>query len=289
MKSLLVSVCAVLVVCVVGTLALESRAAPSARAIRVRAATSGSPAIPPRTAAPDLSPRPLGVGGVWHLRFDDEFNGHALDRSKWQPNWRGASSSSVTAPDDPSGQSCMDPRQVTETHGHVDLAAVARRCVTAGGRVYQYASGLIETRRTFTFTYGFMQARVFIPAAHGVPVNFPGFWATGTGHWPDAGEIDVLDFLASCHRGLGVYFTSLHHATGDCVRTSRPQGWHTFGAEWEPHIVRYFFDGRRVGQVRAGVTHTPMFLVVNNSLDSDQGGPISVPATMAVDYVRVWQ
>ncbi len=287
MKSLLVSVCAVVVVCVVGAIALESRMAPGSRAIPVRAATA--PPIRVRAATPHLSPQPRGVGGAWRLRFDDEFNGHALDLSRWQPNWRGASSASVTAPDDPRGLSCMDPRQVTEGHGHLELAAIARRCVTPSGRVYRYASGLIETRRTFTFTYGFMQARILIPAAHGVPVNFPGFWATGTGKWPAAGEIDVLDFLEPCRRGLGVYFTSLHHSAGTCVRTSRPQGWHTFGAEWEPRMVRYFFDGKLIGQVREGVTHTPMFLVVNNSLDAGEGGPVSVPATLAVDYVRVWQ
>jgi hypothetical protein len=37
--------------------------------------------------------------------------------------------------------------------------------------------------------------------------------------------------------------------------------------------------------VTSGITSAPMFLV----LDYAAGGPIQVPDTMKVDYVRVWQ
>ena len=42
------------------------------------------------------------------------------------------------------------------------------------------ASGLVNTRNTFRFTFGLVEARVYIPAGHGRnPANFPAFWATG--------------------------------------------------------------------------------------------------------------
>ena len=118
------------------------------------------------------------------LLFDDEFNGKALDLSKWQPNWLGATNATITKPVNSEELSCYDPHQVTEPgDGRLHLNAVRRSCHAANGVTYSMASGLVETRKHFTFTYGYLEARIWLPTGTSQTMNWPAFWAAGTGVW----------------------------------------------------------------------------------------------------------
>ena len=70
---------------------------------------------------------------------------------------------------------------------------------------------------------------------------------------------------------------------------SNPGGWHTFGADWEPKSITFYYDGVRVGRIGKDVTSAPMYLILNLAISTTVGGPLSVPAKVDVDYVRVWQ
>ncbi|MCU1490376.1 MAG: hypothetical protein JWM85_1781, partial [Acidimicrobiaceae bacterium] len=65
--------------------------------------------------------------------------------------------------------------------------------------------------------------------------------------------------------------------------------WHTYGADWEPGSVTYYYDGAPVGRVTSGITSSPMYLILNLAIDNQFGGRKLAPADMLVDYVRVWQ
>lgn len=65
-------------------------------------------------------------------------------------------------------------------------------------------------------------------------------------------------------------------------------GWHVFGANWQAGSVTYYYDGKAVGSITSGITSAPMYLILENSGGSFGGPPVR-PATMQVDYVRVWQ
>ena len=52
---------------------------------------------------------------------------------------------------------------------------------------------------------------------------------------------------------------------GGCDREFAP-GWHTFASDWRPGSVTYYYDGRRVGIVSAGVTGQPMYVLIDNSV-----------------------
>jgi beta-glucanase (GH16 family) len=65
-------------------------------------------------------------------------------------------------------------------------------------------------------------------------------------------------------------------------------GWHTYGADWEPGVVNYYYDGVLVGSTKSGVTSSPMYLILDYAVGR-WGGPVKAPATMKVDYVRVWR
>jgi beta-glucanase (GH16 family) len=217
----------------------------------------------------------------WHLVFDSEFNGSSLDRSQWSTGWFG---SGVTRGANRLEQECMDPAQVSVANGALDLTAVAKK-ETCDGVTEPYASGIVTTDGLFSFTYGYMEARIWLPGSGSI-TDWPAFWALGQNH-PTDGEIDIVEGIdgravAHFHNSAGkqgpMYGTSTF--TG---------GWHTFAADWEPGSVTYYFDGTEIGSFTSGITSAPMYLVLDQALSTAITSPDTTPATMRVDYVRVWQ
>lgn len=146
--------------------------------------------------------------------------------------------------------------------------------------------GIVSTNPTagghYQFTYGAIEARIYLPASGNQIANWPAWWTDGQ-NWPTDGEIDVIEGL----HGQACYHFPPANNQGGCPAGTYT-GWHTFGALWEPGIVTYYYDGQKVGTISSGITSAPMYLILENSIGSSSG-PIVMPATMQVDYVRVWQ
>jgi hypothetical protein len=229
-------------------------------------------------SAPAPAPAPSG-----RVLFEDDFNDASLDLSKWQPNWLGGSDGSVTKPVNTAEQSCYDPSQVSVSGGSLHLRADNRRCVDDHGQSYSYASGLVNSRNHFTFTFGHVEARVWLPGGTSVS-NWPAVWATGIGSWPTTGELDIMEGLAGDNCW---HFHSDAGGPGGCSNVGTSSGWHTFAADWRPGRVTVSYDGKQVGQLAANITAAPMFLVLNLALSSKEAPPISTPSEMLVDYIRV--
>jgi beta-glucanase (GH16 family) len=211
--------------------------------------------------------------------FDSEFNGSSLDTSQWSTGWFG---SGITQPVNSYEQQCYDPAQVSVANGELDLTAIAK-AENCGGVTRPYASGMVSTYGLFSFTYGYMEARIWLPGSDSI-ADWPAFWADGQ-NWPTDGEIDVLE-------GLGgqacVHFHNPAGGPGTCLSGDFAGGWHTFAADWEPGSIAYFYDGTEIWQDTSGITSAPMDLIINLALYSSFS-PDSAPATMRVDYIRVWQ
>ena len=234
-----------------------------------------------------VSVKPTGVRGDWKLTFDDEFNGTSLDTARWSTGWYG---SGITPPVDSTEKDCYDPAQVTEGGGTLDLTLI-QKSENCGISDPVYTTGLVSTQGKFSFTHGFFEARVWLPAAAGGPgeaANWPDVWADGQS-WPEDGEIDIAE-------GLGGEVCAHFHGPADptgvgaggrtgCPAGNYAGGWHTFGADWEPGIVTYYYDGVDIGSVTSGITSAPMFLILSYA----SGDPFQAPDTMRVDYMRVWQ
>jgi beta-glucanase (GH16 family) len=229
---------------------------------------------------------PDGVPGDWALKFDDEFNGTGLNTADWSTGWYG---SGITPPANNAEDNCDDPAEVSEGGGALSLSLVqqSENC----GRQEDYAAGLVSTMNSFSFTYGFIEARVWLPGVPGNPgevANWPGVWTDGQ-NWPEDGEIDVAEGIngqvcAHFHGPDNPGGIAAGGGTG-CSGGNYTDGWHTFAADWEPGSITYYYDGTDIGSVTSGVTSAPMFIV----LDYAAGGDLSAPAAMKVDYVRVWQ
>lgn len=228
---------------------------------------------------PAPAPLPHGDPGSWNLVFDDEFGGTHLNTSLWSVGWFG---SGITGPLTPNALECFDPAQVKQHHGQLDLS-FRLRPETCGGAQRPYTGAIVTTNGKFSFTYGFVEVRARLPGAHGVVYDWPDFWTDGQ-NWPADGEDDVVEGLQghACW-----HFHSLAGMPGRCDRTPLSHGWHTFGADWEPGSVTYYYDGQVIGTITTGITSSPMYLIISIGGDP-RVGPVH-RATFRIAYVRVWQ
>ncbi len=229
---------------------------------------------------------PIGIPGRWRLVLNSVFSGRRLP-PHWRTGWFGGG---VTSPVNSSELACYSPANVSfpgDGTMHLDVSPAPSRC---GGLLRPYTGAMVSTdpidgrRGTgFQYTYGVLQARVYIPAAAGLIADWPAVWTDGQS-WPVDGEDDLMEGLngTACF-----HFHDQSGAPGGCDRHLAP-GWHTFASDWRPGVVTYYYDGARVGAVATGVTAAPMYLLIDNTV-SPRGSRVTAPASMRVQYVRVWQ
>jgi beta-glucanase (GH16 family) len=241
------------------------------------------------TAAPTMTTEPpttttttTAARGGPALLFDDEFNGSSLDATKWSKGWLAPG---VTPPVNGSEAECYDPNQVTVGNGELDLT-MAARTETCGGVTRTLASGIVNSDSTFRFTYGYAEARIWMPAG---PPLWPAWWTDGQ-NWPTNGEIDVVEAYGT---DSNVEF-HYHYAGcgGDCGpggQTSLPgsiSGWHTYAVNWQRGSISWYYDGVQVWSfASSNVTSSPQYLILNLAAKSPT---VVVPSVMRVDYVRVY-
>lgn len=242
-------------------------------------AASGAGATPP-------------VAGNWHATYDDEFNGTSLN-----PVWHTAEvwDHAVTVV----GQGeleAYDASGVSVSDGQLHLTA--RKDNQYG---VPYVSGLVTTggdqtnpaQSTFSFQYGYMEVRAKIPAGQGL---WPAIWMVAS-NWSD-GEIDLMEVLAGDPHSA---FSTVHHAALNesqgfaKVGADLSASFHTYGVDWEPDHITFYLDGVATATVTEPslIPHQPMYPIMNLAVGGAWGGPPNAgtqfPATMDIDYIRVWQ
>jgi beta-glucanase (GH16 family) len=228
---------------------------------------------------------PMGQANAgWVLTFHDEFDGTALDTSRWNDQyWHGRTHSNneleYYAPD---GYEVRD--------GRLRLKGERR---AMGGR--DYTSGMITSLGHFAQTYGYFEIRARFPKGKGL---WPAFWLLPTTKkWPP--EIDVLEILG--HEPTKVYFSThwrdeqgQHRGnTSSYTGPDFSADFHTFAAEWKPGEVIWYVDGVERGRSTAGVPAEPMYVIANLAIGGDwPGNPTlgtTFPGVMEIDYIRVYK
>lgn len=275
---------------------------------------SGPLQTPTPTPTPSPSPTPAGT-----LLFSDEFDSGRLNREIWNVEgpafW--VNNELQAYIDEATTISFANPDGAED--GALVLKPVSRPgFVTPTGRVTDFVSGRINTRDRFDVTYGRIAARIRMPDAVGV---WPAFWMLGYGQWPDAGEIDIMEYV-----GVAGWTAVAMHGpgySGDTPLVQRQDfpigtdvtGWHEYAVERAADSVTFFVDDREIYRVtRADVEqHGPWrfdrteYLILNfalggtypnavNGITSPYYGMPQETAdkvvrgevAMEVDWVRVW-
>ena len=254
-------------------------------------ATSGTSAVTgpaiPGTQSPAVPPPP--ISGNWTLAFDDEFSGNALGPN-WVPHQYWNNGATIGE-----GVEESDPANVSVSNGALQLTARVDNSFGTG-----YTGALVQTggiegdsdQSTFSFKYGYAEASILIPAGTGL---WPAFWMLPAGHNDNVGEIDVMEMYDANTRNVygTVHKNGAQQQHLDATGTDLSAGWHTFAVDWEPNQITWYLDGTAYATTTNVnlIPTVPMFPIFDLAVGG-RNNPVSssdLPATMQVDYVRIWQ
>lgn len=219
-----------------------------------------------------------GLGSNWTLVFSDNFSGTSLNKTNWVPYWF---SDGTPLP----GGSTSTPGYATNVtvNGELNLLRIS----TNGALISTNPHG--GAKPGFQFVYGYAEAQITLPTNGTVIAQWPAWWLDGQ-DWPEDGEIDIMEGLSG-HAAWHYHYASGTNAAAIGGNINTSPGTHIYGVNWYPGHLDFYYDGTRVASVANGslsggatISSSPMYLI----LDYDTGSG-SLPATMVVHYVRVFQ
>jgi beta-glucanase (GH16 family) len=243
-------------------------------------------------------------GTLWSCSFVDDFGGTSLDRSKWSVQTQFATGVQAA-------HACYvdDPSVVNVSGGSLNLSVrkVANPVDCSFGGLSgptSYVGGSVFTYRLFSQQYGRFEARIKNTAT-----SYPGlheaFWLWpddrySSGIWPMAGEIDVAETYSSysqlmipfLHYGYGMPVTPGTNTACNCA--AQRGVFNTYTLVWGPSRLEIQVNGRTclVNTSADAAFQKPYIMALTQALGAagnEYDGRAPLPATMNVDYVKVWK
>ena len=250
----------------------------------------------------------------WVRVWSDEFDGAAgarIDSTKWSYEIADGCWAGICGWGNNELEYYTDEAENIALDGHGQLMIVARRAPKGLACSYgpcRYTSARITTRGKLLAAPGRVEARIKLPAGQGL---WPAFWMLGHDSpatpWPDCGELDIMEnkgsqvrTTSSAVHGPGYSGETPFAHSHNLASGVLSDDFHTFAVEWDSLAVRFFVDGTahyRVTRAEAehygkSILDQPFFLMLNLAVgghfDGDPQSDAIFPATMLVDYVRVY-
>lgn len=189
------------------------------------------------------------------------------------------------------------------------LSITARR-ETVGG--LNYTSARINTEDRFAFRYGRIEASIKLPSGQGL---WPAFWMLSQdspyGSWAATGEIDIMEAINLGGTGGNEIFGTIHFGGEFPANTSASERYtpsvdvtedfHRYALEWDEFEMRWYFDDTLYAVQNSWFSsaapypapfdqpfHILLNLAVGGNFPGDAIDSSAFPATMEVDWVRVY-
>jgi len=257
----------------------------------VAAGTSTLPGIVGETETP----------ADWQLRFEDQFPGTSLDRSRWDYRQLGVL------------QAGRSKSQSSTRAVHVQNGALHLQMRRHPYKRGHYLNGHVGTQGHFSYTYGVAAARIKFERPRGM---HGGFWLQPESRTADYGsptrtgaEVDIAEFFGKGYpRGGLAHFLYSYPRAGvtnkygnvfpgaTAALRGRTDSWwsryHVFSVDWTSSGYVFRVDGAVTWHSDRAVSKRPQYLILS-LLSSDWELPQldrgTLPADMKVDWVRVWQ
>ena len=251
---------------------------------------------------------PDGYSLVWHDEFDGNYgyapNVDGLPRTELNPDdwthevknsgWVNHELQNYVNHKTPEG------RLVTELRdGKLRITAHKEN-----GKVY---SGRVYAKVKSGWTYGYIEASIKLPKGKG---TWPAFWMMPVNFrsWPADGEIDIMeevgyhpDYVSSSLHANAHVHSNGTQVTHEMKCDGAEGEFHTYAILWTAKNITTYVDGKvQLSYDNRGLGRDdwpyddPFYVIFNLAWGGDWGGAQGVdesalPATMEVDYVRVFQ
>jgi beta-glucanase (GH16 family) len=180
-------------------------------------------------------------------------------------------------------------------------------CTSSNGDyTTQYAAGAVSTGRKFSQAFGRFEIRAAMPDVTVAGLHSAiWMWPQDQRYGTLSGEIDINERRTQmADRAVPTVHYSDNGTAGpktawDCVIDS-PQNFHTYALEWTQTTLTFIYDGKvclshewqPAGLTKPKPFDEPYFLILNQDLgvlaNAYDPAATPLPATMTVDYVRVW-
>ncbi|HEV8264815.1 MAG TPA: amino acid permease [Gemmatimonadales bacterium] len=261
------------------------------------------------------TPPPPPVTGEWVLVWGDEFEGTAgapIDTTTWRYDTADGCAAGNCGWGNNEKEYYSNATENIALNGQGQLTIVARRA-PAGLTCYygpcRYTSAKITTRGKVEVAPGRVEGRIKLPVGQGL---WPAFWMLGHGvpatPWPYCGELDIMEnrgsaptITSSAVHGPGYSGNTPFARAHALAHGTAADTFHTFAVEWDSLRIRFFVDDglhytvtRDDVRSRGPWVFDQSFFVILNlavggNFDGDPQSDAMFPATMFVDYVRVYK
>ena len=251
---------------------------------------------------------------MWIQVWSDEFDGAVgarIDSTKWRYETADGCEEGICGWGNDEKEYYTDTSENIALNGEGQLMIVARRAPVGLTCYYgpcRYTSAKVTTRGKMLVAPGRVEARIKLPAGQGL---WPAFWMLGHNSpvtpWPECGELDVMEnkgseptTTSSAMHGPGYSGATPFAHAHSLARGTLSDDFHIFAVEWDSLHVRFFVDDTAhyeitrdaVERFGKSVLDQPYFLILNLAVgghfDGDPQSGAIFPATMLVDYVRVY-
>ena len=260
---------------------------------------------------------------IGKLLWSDDFKG-SKDSSINSKNWSARNCHKVPSM---GGGACFDSEVVhyapsaIKLDGSNDGAAVisttritgalpsdAGKCLT---NYCAFVSGRFDTHGKVSFQYGFIEARIKMPAGSG---NHPAFWMLGDNinqvGWPYSGEMDITEIRGNepTKATAATHYSTVNLVNACCdyhqykvksldVGADVTAGYHTYAVAWMPNSISYYVDNRLISTTTPAnlgglwVFNSKFFFILNNAVNQAFSGSWQnlQSSTMSIDWVRSYQ
>ena len=200
---------------------------------------------------------------------------------------------------------------ITTTRLQGNLPADAGTCLGDFG--CRFVSGRFDTHNKVSFKYGYIEARIKMPAGSG---NHPAFWMLGDNinqvGWPTTGEMDITEIHSNIPNettaainysttGIPNDGRSHNYVTKELnLGSDVSQGYHLYALAWLPDSIAYYADGKLVFKVTRAEFESKygywsfdksFFVILNNAVSEGFSGSSAnlQSSTMSIDWVRSYQ
>jgi beta-glucanase (GH16 family) len=252
---------------------------------------------------PALKPTEIVVEKYWQFEstpiWQDEFNiGVSPDATKWTFETGGNGWGNNELQYYTSG--------VNSSISNGNLVITAKKETSQNK---DYTSARMITKGKGDWLYGRFEIKAKLPKGRG---TWPAIWMLSSdnayGNWPSSGEIDIMEHVGYDVNNVhcSIHTSSFNHTRGTQKSTSKfiadaVDAFHIYRIDWTPFAVRGYIDGVAYFEFlnnNTGFTawpfNKPFHLLLNVAVGGNWGGVQGVdntafPATMEVDYVRVYK